>query len=101
MGAATYQLIKNLVSPVKPTEKSFEELMKLVKDHHHPLKLSNASISTHAIASRVSIEEFVAQLRNSQSIAALEILWTVCCKTGLLVAEMTIACNVSCWLRII
>ena len=35
----------------QPTENSFAELVKLVKDHH-PLKLSNASISTHAITSR-------------------------------------------------
>jgi len=35
-GAATYQLIRNLVSPAKPTDKSFEQLVKLVTDHHQP-----------------------------------------------------------------
>ena len=35
-GATTYQLIRNLVAPAKPTSKSFDELVKLVKDHHQP-----------------------------------------------------------------
>ena len=32
-GASTYQLIRNLATPNKPTEKSFGDI---VKDHHHP-----------------------------------------------------------------
>ena len=32
-GTATYQLIRNLVVPGKPTDKSFDELVKLVKNH--------------------------------------------------------------------
>ena len=35
-GATTYQLIRNLVAPAKPTTKSFDELVKLVKNHHQP-----------------------------------------------------------------
>ena len=35
-GATTYQLICNLVALAKPTSKSFDELLKLVKDHHQP-----------------------------------------------------------------
>ena len=32
----TYQLIRNLVAPAKPTSKFFDELVKLVKEHHQP-----------------------------------------------------------------
>ena len=35
-GATTYQLIRNLVAPAKPVDKSFRELVTLVKDHHTP-----------------------------------------------------------------
>ena len=35
-GASTYQLIRNLVSPGKPTDKSFDEIVTLVKDHLNP-----------------------------------------------------------------
>ena len=35
-GSATYQLIRDLLSPTKPTEKSFAELVTLVKEHQHP-----------------------------------------------------------------
>ena len=35
-GAATYKLIRSLVHPHKPTDKTFEEIVKLVKHHHEP-----------------------------------------------------------------
>ena len=35
-GATTYQLIRNLVAPAKPVDKSFSELVTLVKDHQTP-----------------------------------------------------------------
>ena len=36
VGAETYQLMRNLTAPAKPTEKSFDQLFKLVKEHHNP-----------------------------------------------------------------
>ena len=33
-GASTYQLIRDLVAPAKPTTKTFAELVKLVQEHH-------------------------------------------------------------------
>ena len=35
-GAATYKLIRSLLHPEKPTSKSFDEIVKAVKDHHQP-----------------------------------------------------------------
>ena len=35
-GASTYQLIRDLVAPAKPTTKTFAELVKLVQEHHQP-----------------------------------------------------------------
>ena len=35
-GAHTYQLLKNLLAPDKPTEKSFGELVELIKSHLQP-----------------------------------------------------------------
>ena len=35
-GPETYQLIRNLSAPEKPTEKTFAALVKLVKEHHTP-----------------------------------------------------------------
>ena len=35
-GASTYQLIRNLVAPAKPTDKSFAEIVTLVQEHHTP-----------------------------------------------------------------
>ena len=34
-GQTTNQLIHNLLAPATPTTKSFDELVKLVTDHHH------------------------------------------------------------------
>ena len=35
-GPPTYQLIRYLVAPRKPTSKSFQEIVELVSKHHHP-----------------------------------------------------------------
>ena len=35
-GASTYHLIRSLVTPDKPTDKTFAEIVKLVKDHLTP-----------------------------------------------------------------
>ena len=35
-GASTYQLIRNLVAPDAPTDKTFAELVDIVKTHHQP-----------------------------------------------------------------
>ena len=36
-GPSIYSLIRSLVAPEKPTDKSFQQLVKLVKDHLTPL----------------------------------------------------------------
>ena len=35
-GLKTYQLIQNLIAPVKPMAKSLEEFVQLVQEHLHP-----------------------------------------------------------------
>ena len=35
-GPSTYKVIRNLVAPAKPTDKSFEELVKIVRDQYQP-----------------------------------------------------------------
>ena len=65
-GASTYQLIRNLVSPQKPSEKTFDELVKLVQEHHQPPP--SVTVQRFAFHSRTrkegeSIANFVAHLR--------------------------------------
>ena len=65
-GASTYQLIRNLVSPQKPSEKTFDELVKLVQEHHQPPP--SVTVQQFAFHSRTrkegeSIANFVAHLR--------------------------------------
>ena len=65
-GASTYQLIRNLVSPQKPSEKTFDELVKLVQEHHQPPP--SVTVQRFAFHSRnrkngESIADFVAHLR--------------------------------------
>lgn len=35
-GGPTYQLIRNLLAPGKPSHKTFTEIVTLVRDHHQP-----------------------------------------------------------------
>ena len=44
--AAMYWLIRNLVSPKKPTELKFSEIVDIVKKHHNPNRLSLSSAIT-------------------------------------------------------
>ena len=62
-GATTYQLIRNLVAPAKPTGKSFDEL---VKDHHQPPP--SVTVQRYEFNKRIrrdgeSFADFVAHLR--------------------------------------
>jgi len=66
VGPKTYHVIKNLCLPNTPSEKTFKELTKLVKNHFKP-KLSEASSSLH-FNTRIrkkdeSVRVFVAELR--------------------------------------
>ena len=43
-GASTYQLIRNLVAPNKPTEKTFAEIVKLVRPSYSSSTSSDATL---------------------------------------------------------
>ena len=65
-GPATYQLICDLLSPATPTEKSFDELVDLVKKHQDPAPseiLQRYHFFTRVQKPDESINDFVAQLR--------------------------------------
>ncbi len=36
VGPSTFSLLRNLVSPAKPGEKTFEELVALLQEHYNP-----------------------------------------------------------------
>ena len=36
VGASTYRLIRNLLAPAKPTERTFKEIVDAVQAHHQP-----------------------------------------------------------------
>ena len=73
-GASTYQLIRNLVSPSKPTDKTFAQLVKLVQDHHQspPSAIVQERISTllYAGKERLSVN-LLPVYANYQSTAIL------------------------------
>ena len=65
-GASTYQLIRNLVAPAKPSEKTFDALVKLVKDHLHPppaVAFQRYTFNTRKQKEGETIAEFVAELK--------------------------------------
>jgi len=65
-GAPTYQLIRNLVAPGKPTDKTFAEIVTLVRDHHQPRPstiVQRFNFHTRTQKPGEKISEFVAQLR--------------------------------------
>ena len=65
-GAASYRLIRTLVSPSKPGEKSFTEIVKLVSDHHNPKPsaiMQRFKFNCRIRGSNESVAEYVTSLR--------------------------------------
>ena len=62
----TYSLVKDLLALAKPSDKSYEELVILVKRHYHPKPgkiVSRCIFYTHHRQDGQSASEFVADLR--------------------------------------
>ena len=65
-GASTYQLIRNLVAPDLPKDRSFDELVKLVQDHHQPPPsaiVQRFNFHSRSRQQGETVSEFVAGLR--------------------------------------
>ena len=64
-GAHTYQLLKNLLAPEKPTEKSFGELVELMKNHlqSRPLIVERFTFHSRNRKDGESVAVYVAELR--------------------------------------
>ena len=66
VGAEMYQLMRNLTAPAKPTEKSFDQLVKLVEEHHHPspsVILQRFKFASRRQKPGESIATFVSELK--------------------------------------
>ena len=66
-GAKTYKLIKNLVSPGKPTDKTFTELVNIVKNHLNPRPSTivyRLKFNSRFRQPRETIQQYVAELRS-------------------------------------
>ena len=67
IGPTTYTLVRNLVSPAKPGEKSYDELVKALKDQFNPIP--SETVQRSRFHNRVrkpgeSVATFVAELRS-------------------------------------
>lgn len=65
-GATTYQLIRDLVAPGKPTDKSLSDLFALVLNHHSPppsVTVQRFTFNTRTRKSGETVADYVANLR--------------------------------------
>ena len=65
-GPTTYQLMRDLLAPTLPSEKSFKDLVKLVKDHQQPTPsfiVQRFHFFTRMQQPGESINDYLAQLR--------------------------------------
>ena len=65
-GATTYQLIRDLVAPGKPTDKSLSDLFALVLNHHSPppsVTVQRFTFNTKTRKSGETVADYVANLR--------------------------------------
>ena len=66
VGPTTYSLMRSLVSPMKPKDKSYVDLVKLLKNHYHPKP--SEIVQRYKFDSRTrkpgeSVSDYVAELR--------------------------------------
>ena len=67
VGAQAYQLIRNLVAPTKPKEKSFEELCEAMNSHYNPKPseiVQRFKFHCRSRKSGESVPNFIAELRH-------------------------------------
>ena len=66
VGGATYQLIRNLLAPAKPTDKSFAEIVEAVLRHHQPkpsVIVQRFNFHSRSRNSGENVSTYVAELR--------------------------------------
>ena len=66
VGAKTYNLIRNLVAPNKPSDKTFKEIVDLVQKHHSPTPsviVERFRFNTRVRKAGENIANYVADLR--------------------------------------
>ena len=66
VGGATYQLIRNLLAPAKPTDKSFAEIVEAVLRHHQPkpsVIVQRFNFHSRSRNSGKNVSTYVAELR--------------------------------------
>ena len=66
IGPSMYALLRNLVSPAKPGEKSFNELVFVLKNHYNPTlseMVQRSHFNSHCRKPGESFAQFVAELR--------------------------------------
>ena len=65
-GASTYKLIRNLSAPTKPAEKSFDNLVALLKSHYNPKPsaiMQRFQFHSHTQRTGETVTAFIAELR--------------------------------------
>ena len=67
VGAKSYQLIRNLVRPNKPTDKSYKQLVEILQEHHCPKPspiVQRFKFNTRCRQSTETVGDYVAELRH-------------------------------------
>ena len=66
VGASTYRLIRNLLAPAKPTERTFKEIVDAVQAHHQPkpsVIVQRFNFHSRSRQGGESVSAYVAELR--------------------------------------
>ena len=66
MSPATYKVARSLLSPAKPSEKTFDEIVAVLAKHHNPTPsevMQRFSFNSHSRQAGESVATYVAELR--------------------------------------
>ena len=77
VGANTYRLIRNLVAPAKPDDKTYKELVDLMKKHQCPAPsetVQRFKFNTRMRQPNESVSTYVAELRSSSNSVDIQLV---------------------------
>lgn len=76
MSAATYGLLRNLVQPRNPKDKTFDEIVAILKEHYEPKPLLVAEMFVHRTSLCPMGDQSHCTLQDEKSCVKRDSLWT-------------------------
>ncbi len=99
LGSQIYNLMRNLLCPDKPGDKSFSELVELLRNYYNPTPSEISEFNSRNRQPNETVADYVAVLRELAQHCNYETSYKRCSGTGWCVELRQMEYSVGCWLK--